>query len=31
MQPEAQKSGMVSSHNDIFQSQNRELIKQMMK
>ncbi|MDR7319598.1 NAD(P)/FAD-dependent oxidoreductase [Brevibacillus nitrificans] len=31
IQPEAQKSGMVSSHNDISQSRNRELIKQMMK
>ncbi|MED1950228.1 NAD(P)/FAD-dependent oxidoreductase [Brevibacillus centrosporus] len=31
IQPEAQKGGMVSSHNDIFQSRNRELIKQMMK
>lgn len=31
IQPEANKSGMVSSHNDIFQSRNRELIKQMMK
>ncbi|MFS0557799.1 NAD(P)/FAD-dependent oxidoreductase [Brevibacillus sp. 179-C9.3 HS] len=31
IQPEAHKSGMVSSHNDIFQSRNRALIKQMMK
>ncbi|MGG4442967.1 NAD(P)/FAD-dependent oxidoreductase [Brevibacillus fortis] len=31
IQPEAHKSGMVSSHNDIFQSRNRELIKHMMK
>ncbi|GEB35826.1 MULTISPECIES: NAD(P)/FAD-dependent oxidoreductase [Brevibacillus] len=31
IQPEAHESGMVSSHNEIFQSRNRELIKQMMK
>ncbi|UFJ41613.1 NAD(P)/FAD-dependent oxidoreductase [Brevibacillus humidisoli] len=31
IQPEAHKSGTVSSHNDIFKSRNRELIKQMMK
>lgn len=31
IQPGAHESGMVSSHNDIFQSRNRELIKQMMK
>jgi thioredoxin reductase (NADPH) len=31
IQPEAHASGMVSSHNEIFQSRNRELIKQMIK
>ena len=31
IQPEAHECGMVSSHNDIFQSRNRELIKQLMK
>ncbi|KZE47740.1 thioredoxin reductase [Brevibacillus parabrevis] len=31
IQPEAHESGMVSSHNEIFQSRNRELIKQLMK
>ncbi|PZD97447.1 thioredoxin reductase [Paenibacillus sambharensis] len=31
IQPEAHKGGMVSSHNDIFSSRNRELIKQMIK
>ncbi|MGM7634874.1 NAD(P)/FAD-dependent oxidoreductase [Bacillus sp. Hm123] len=31
IEPEANKSGMVSSHNDIFKKRNRELVKQMMK
>lgn len=30
IQPDAYKSGTVSSHNDIFKSRNRELIKQML-
>lgn len=30
LQPEAHQSGTVSSHNDIFNSRNRELINQMM-
>ncbi|MNJ39917.1 Ferredoxin--NADP reductase [compost metagenome] len=31
IQPDAYKSGMVSSHNEIFKARNRELIKQMIK
>lgn len=31
IQPEANKSGMVSSHNELFKTRNRELVKQMMK
>ncbi|WP_100401383.1 NAD(P)/FAD-dependent oxidoreductase [Bacillus sp. FJAT-42315] len=31
IEPEANKSGMVSSHNEIFKKRNRELVKQMMK
>jgi thioredoxin reductase len=30
IQPDANKSAMVSSHNDVFKKRNRELIKQMM-
>lgn len=30
IQPDAYKSGTVSSHNDIFKSRNRELIKQLL-
>ncbi|MNH45718.1 Ferredoxin--NADP reductase [compost metagenome] len=30
IEPEAYGHGMVSSHNDIFKSRNRELVKQMM-
>ncbi|KIL78340.1 NAD(P)/FAD-dependent oxidoreductase [Bacillus badius] len=31
IQPGASKTGMVSSHNEIFKTRNRELVKQMMK
>lgn len=31
IQPDAHKSGMVSSHNEVFKERNRELIKQMIK
>jgi thioredoxin reductase len=31
IQPDANKIGMVSSHNEIFKKRNRELVKQMMK
>ena len=31
MQPDAEKYGMVSSHNDRFKERNRELVKQLMK
>ncbi|MBZ5750073.1 MULTISPECIES: NAD(P)/FAD-dependent oxidoreductase [Metabacillus] len=31
IQPDAYKSGMVSSHNEIFKKRNKELVKQMMK
>jgi thioredoxin reductase (NADPH) len=31
IQPEANKIGMVSSHNEIFKKRNKELVKQMMK
>ncbi|WP_432776237.1 NAD(P)/FAD-dependent oxidoreductase [Brevibacillus gelatini] len=31
IQPDAQAGGMVSSHNELFQSRNRELINQMLK
>jgi ferredoxin/flavodoxin---NADP+ reductase len=31
IQPDAYKSGMVSSHNEIFKKRNKELMKQMMK
>lgn len=31
IQPDAHKSGMVSSHNEIFKARNRELIKQMIR
>jgi len=31
IQPDAEKAGMVSSHNDIFKKRNRELVKEMMK
>ncbi|HSJ39008.1 MAG TPA: NAD(P)/FAD-dependent oxidoreductase [Planococcus sp. (in: firmicutes)] len=30
IQPDAQKSAMVSSHNEIFKKRNKELVKQMM-
>ncbi|TCJ05170.1 NAD(P)/FAD-dependent oxidoreductase [Cytobacillus praedii] len=30
IQPDAQKFGMVSSHNDVFKKRNRELVKQLM-
>lgn len=31
IQPDAHKSGMVSSHNDLFKKRNKELVKQMIK
>ncbi|SMF64665.1 thioredoxin reductase (NADPH) [Paenibacillus uliginis N3/975] len=31
IQPDAYKSGMVSSHNDLFKQRNRELVKEMMR
>ena len=31
VQPDADKCGMVSSHNEVFKKRNRALIKQMMK
>ncbi|WP_203364069.1 NAD(P)/FAD-dependent oxidoreductase [Bacillus sp. REN10] len=31
IEPEANKAGMVSSHNEVFKQRNRELVKQMMK
>jgi thioredoxin reductase len=31
IQPDANKIGVVSSHNDLFKKRNRELVKQMMK
>lgn len=31
IQPDANKSAMVSSHNDVFKKRNRELVKEMMK
>ncbi|NMH69234.1 NAD(P)/FAD-dependent oxidoreductase [Bacillus sp. RO3] len=31
IQPEATKSAMVSSHNDVFKQRNKELVKKMMK
>ncbi|TYR81438.1 NAD(P)/FAD-dependent oxidoreductase [Priestia megaterium] len=30
IQPDANKAGMVSSHNEVFKKRNRELVKQMM-
>ncbi|NEW07344.1 NAD(P)/FAD-dependent oxidoreductase [Paenibacillus sp. SYP-B3998] len=30
IQPDAEKSGMVSSHNEVFKKRNRELVKHMM-
>lgn len=31
LQPDAHKSGMVSSHNELFKKRNKELVKQMIK
>lgn len=31
IQPDANKSGMVSSHNEVFKQRNREIVKRMMK
>ncbi|MFB9757346.1 NAD(P)/FAD-dependent oxidoreductase [Ectobacillus funiculus] len=31
IQPDANKSGMVSSHNEVFKKRNREIVKRMMK
>jgi len=31
IEPDANKNGMVSSHNEVFKKRNRELVKRMMK
>ena len=31
IQPDAQKSAMVSSHNDVFKQRNKEIVRQLLK